>query len=398
MIRLLILLIALAMPAAAQDFSARARVDMAQSQVRDAQNGLAIDLHLSIAVPYRVFTLDNPRRLVVDFREIDWQGVRRESLLNADNATDLRFGALRPGWSRLVVDLAGPMALEQAGMVVDTDSGAAVLTITLDATTDAAFAQSAGAPADAAWALNATPPQATTDDSMITIAIDAGHGGIDPGAEHGGVREADIMLQIAFEVAEAINRTGQLRAVMTRDADYFVPLSQRMTLARSAGADAFISLHADALEGGGATGASVYTLSKTASDAASQRMAERHSRGDLLAGVDLDGQDDRIATVLMDLARLETGPAGVRMADALVAGLGAADVPLNTRPRRSGDLAVLNAADFPSALVEVGFLTSQSDRARLMSANGRARIATGIAAGLLDWANAEAAKAPLVRQ
>jgi N-acetylmuramoyl-L-alanine amidase len=402
MLRLIALLIAFASTLGAQEFSALARVDAAQSQLRDERGGLVLDLHLSLAVPYRVFTLDAPRRVVLDFREVDWQGASREALLNADNATDLRFGPLRPGWSRMVIDLAAPMAVLEAGMQVDTNTGRAHLLLALAPTDPEKFAQAAGAPVDQGWvdllASDSTQIRPEVPDGPMIVAIDAGHGGIDPGAQRAGINEADLMLTLAFEVADAINRTGRMQAFLIREANVFVPLEQRMTRARAVGAVALISLHADSLEGGGARGASVYTLSETALDGASTRMAERHERGDLLAGLDLSGQDDRVASVLMDLARRETGPAGERLADALVRGMDGAGVRMNSQARRSGRFAVLNAPDFPSVLIEVGFLSSDADRAALISPAGRASVAAGIAAGLTVWVDAEAARAPLVRQ
>jgi len=185
---------------------------------------------------------------------------------------------------------------------------------------------------------------------------------------------------------------------MTRDTDTFVPLQRRMTFARQAGASLMISLHADALEEDEARGASVYTLTTAAADAASARMAERHERGDLLGGVDLSDQDDRVATVLMDLARLETLPQSTRFADTLVASLRDAGVRMNSRPRREGRLAVLNAADFASVLVEVGFLSNPRDRERLSSPQGRAPLVAGIVDAVQRWVVDEAARAPLVRQ
>ena len=402
MIRLMIFLAWVASPVFAQDFSALARVDAAKSQVSDLGGGLAVDLYLSQAVPYRVFTLDDPRRLVLDFREVDWRGVSREAMLNADNASDLRFGPLRPGWSRMVVDLAGPVTVSEAGMQVAQSTGLAVLRVVLDPASAADFAARAGAPVDAEWqALAQTDTTANAPeivDGPMIVAIDPGHGGIDPGAEREGVREADVVLALAIEVADAINRTGRMRAILTRDADFFVPLDERMTIARAAGVTAFISLHADALEEGGARGASVYTMSQEGLDEASERMAERHDRGDLLAGVDLQGNDDRIATVLMDLARIETGPAGLRLADALVVGLRGAGVPLNSRSRRRAKLGVLNAPDFASVLVELGFLSSKADRAALSSPISRAPMVAGIVSALTTWADAQAASAPLLRQ
>ena len=393
----------LAVPLAAQDpFTGLARLDVAQSQVRDAGGGLAVTLYLSQPVPFRVFTLDAPRRLVLDFREVDWRGATRAGLLNADNASDLRFGALRPGWSRLVIDLAGPLIIDTAGMAVDDMVGTATVTVNLQPGTAADFAAHSGAPPDPDWDLAPTPAAVAlapvTPDGPLTVVIDPGHGGIDPGADREGMVEKDVMLHLGLELAEALNRTEGMQAVLTRSTDIFVPLADRMSIARAAGADLFISLHADALDEDEATGASVYTLTEDAVDQASERMAERHDRGDLLAGVDLSGADDTVATVLMDLARLETSPQASRFADALVLGLEDAGAGLNRHPRREAPLAVLNAADFPSVLAEVGFLSSQRDRTALSSTTGRAPIVAGIVTAIGRWAVDEAARAPLIRQ
>jgi N-acetylmuramoyl-L-alanine amidase len=391
-----------ASPVLGQDFSGLARVDMAQSGVRDAGSGLEIDLRLTQPVPFRVFTLDEPRRLVVDFREVDWTGVSVAALLNADRASDLRFGPLRPGWSRLVVDLAGPYALDTAAMNVDDASGAAQVQIILEEVDPETFSAKSGTPPSAEWddltAPVANLPAPPPDDGVVVVVVDPGHGGIDPGAERDGAREAHLMLALGIELAEALNRRDGVRAVLTRTDDSFVPLEARMSIARAAGADLFISLHADALEEDEAKGASVYTLNADGEDRASERMAERHERGDLLAGLDLSGQDDRVATVLMDLARLESGPQGIRFANTLVGAFREAGVPLNSRPMRDGRLAVLNAADFASVLVEVGFLSSDRDREMLRTPEGRAPVVAGFVQAVEWWAADEAALSPLLRQ
>lgn len=397
----LLLLLGCGSTALAQDFAALARIDPAKSQIRDIGAGLGVTLGLSQPVPWRVFTLDDPRRLVVDFRELDWRGMTREALLNADRAIDLRFGGLRPGWSRLVVDLAAPMVVAEAGMAVDPRTGTARVTIRLEPTSDAAFAAASGAPEDPEWDIRqaqADLPPPPVADGRLVVAIDPGHGGIDPGAEREGVVEAAAMLALAVELAEAIDQSDGMVAVLTRDADIFVPLAERMTIARAAGADLFLSLHADALEVDEAQGASVYTLSSEAVDSATERMAQRHDRGDLLAGLDLTGQDDTVATVLMELARLETGPASERLATALVAELGEIGDALNSRPWREAKLAVLSAADFPSVLVEVGFLSNQMDRERLATAEGRSPVVAGLLRGIQAWAAGEEARRPLIRQ
>lgn len=390
--------------AGAQDFSGLARLDVTQSVVRDEGRGIAVDLYLSQSVPWRVFTLDEPRRLVMDFREIDWRGASKDQLLQSERVEDLRFGALRPGWSRLVVDLGRPVVISTAEMQVNTVDGTAAVHVVMDLATEEAFAATVGAPPDPGWdmlqSVDVTEaPAEPVDDGLLVVAVDPGHGGIDPGAERGGLKEADVMLQLASELTEALNRVGGMRAIMTRKVDQFVPLEERMTIARLAGADVFVSLHADALEGDDLTsGATVYTLSPEAANDASNRMAERHDRGDLLAGLDLSGQDDTVATVLMDLARLETGPASISLANTLIVALDDAGASVADTPRREAALAVLNSADFPSVLVEVGFLSNVKDREALRRPEGRARIAAGIVLGLQRWAAEQAAINDLKRR
>lgn len=359
---------------------AQVTVDPDRTAVQDGWWTLEVDLGLSAITPYRAFTLDHPRRLVVDFENVTFDMIDPAAILSGDRALAVRFGALRPGWSRMVVDLAEPLVIAQAGLTT-TQEGAA-LKIILERATPDIFAARAGAPPDPGW------DAATTFDSVVAdqiarsgdfvVVLDPGHGGIDPGANQGGIKESDLMLILAEEAAVKINAIDGLQAVLTRTGDNFLPLSARLTIARQVGADLFISLHADALEEDEAQGASVYTLSADGGAAASQRIVERHERGDLLAGVDLGASEDRVATALMDLARAQTGPAGRRFADALVASMGREGVRLNSRPRREGQFAVLTAADFPSVLVEVGFLSNPQDRAELATAEGRARVGRAI--------------------
>ncbi len=392
-----------AAPVAAQDLTGLARVDAAQSRIEDSRDGLALTLYLSQAVPYRVFTLDDPRLLILDFREIDWSGVTPEALDIAEGVIGVRFGTIRPGWSRLVVVLDQPFAIRTAEMRVDPDVGTAIVDVALSRVSAEEFAAVSGPPPRQSWEdigdLRdvSTQPFAENDGALV-IALDPGHGGIDPGANRGGLIEAEIMLTFARELSEAINRQEGMRAVLTRQGDEFVPLDARMTIARAAGADALISLHADALEVDEASGVSVYTLSDEASDTASQRMAERHEAGDMLAGVDLSGQDDTVATIMMDLARLETAPAARRLSGVLVTAMRDSGVRLNSNPNREAQLAVLSAPDFPSVLMELGFLSNAGDRARLIDPATRAQTIAAIVQGLNRWQQSEAMRAPLVRQ
>ncbi len=355
---------------------AQVSFDPERSAVRDGWWKLEVTLGLSEIVPYRVFTLDAPRRLVLDFEVADIAGLDPDAMLSGDRATAVRFGPLRPGWSRMVIDLAEPLIIAEAGMAAHPDGAA--LSLVLEQASEVEFAAASGAPPDPGWEVvtgfdSQEAAQIARSEDFVVV-IDPGHGGIDPGANQGGIKEADLMLLLAAELAVSLNEVPKVRAVLTRSGDVFVPLSARLTIARQVGADLMISLHADALETDAARGASVYTLAPDGGNAASQRIVERHERGDLLAGVDLDAAEDRVATALMDLARAQTGPAARRFADALATAMATQGVPMNSRPRREGQFAVLTAADFPSVLVEVGFLSNADDRAFLANPEGRQKI------------------------
>lgn len=387
--------------AVAQELGVIARVDPARSTVTDRWFGKTeVTLGLSQGVPFRVFLLDDPARLVVDFKEADWSTLRPEMILpEAGRVAAVRFGPFRPGWSRLVADLAEPMVPVEIGMPVDVASGRATLEITLKTVNAEVFAAQAGAPVDPAWPQALTLPRApqTTEPDRFIVTLDAGHGGIDPGAERGEVREKDLMLAFARSLREVLLRSG-VDVVMTRDEDIFVPLETRVAIAHQAQADIFISLHADNLRQGGAKGATVYVLSKEASDAATAHLAARHNRSDIIAGADLTGSDDQVAGILLDLARQETEPRSLSLANTLIDGMQHAGGPMNRRPLRKAGFSVLKSADIPSVLVEVGFLSSDRDLKNLRDPVWRSTMVAGIAKAILAWRDSDAARAPLVRQ
>jgi N-acetylmuramoyl-L-alanine amidase len=389
--------------ARAEGFTALARLDPARSGVVAEGGGVALRLGLSQGVPWRVFTLDGPPRLVLDFRELDWGGAGAGALVSTDRVRGLRMGQIRPGWSRMVVDLAGPHPLEEAALSVDPGSGAADLRVRLGRGDAARFAAASGVPDSPGWdiaptsdAAPAPPPRA--GGGPLRVMIDPGHGGIDPGAEEGGVTEKALMLVLARELREALLRRGGYEVILTRDKDVFVSLEARVARAQAAGADVFVSLHADALADARARGASVYTLSDTASDAASAALAERHDRADLLSGVDLSDSDDVVAGVLMDLARQETQPRADALAATLLEVLRAGDIPVLGRPLRHAGFSVLKAADIPSVLVETGFLSDARDRRNLSDPDWRAGLVAALVAGLERWHAQDRARAGLVRQ
>ncbi len=392
-----------AVPAGAQDAVALARFDAARSTVEDVRGGAHLSLALSQGVPYRVFTLTEPNRLIVDFREVDWQGADAAVLDQSDRVRELRMGAYRAGWSRLVAVLGGPLAVQTAGLSIAQTDGTARLDIVLSSVDQAEFEATAGAPRDPRWDLPepAQVPQiAPRDDPNrpLVVVIDPGHGGIDPGAENGSTKEADLMLSMARQLREALIRAGGYQVVLTREADVFVSLEARIAIAHQVQADLFVSLHADALAKGFASGSTVYTLSDDASDAASSLLAERHNRDDLLSGVDLAGADDEVAGILMDIARLDNTPRSRALAAHLVKGIEKSTGRLHKRPLRQAGFSVLKAADIPSVLVEVGFLSSREELNNLRDPVWRATMAEGLLNGIATWALEDAALSRLRRK
>lgn len=377
----------LTQPLAAQELSGLARLNADSSFIGANGADLAISLALSQPVPWRLRLMDKPARLIMDFREVDWQNLSAMPI-DGDAIIGLRAGVFRPAWSRLVIELNGPMAVQRSEMV--TQSGAATVNVTLAPTDAADFAQIAAAPEPPEWQLPKTitlPAPKKLGAGPLIVVLDPGHGGLDPGAQRDGYNEADLVLTFARELKETLLRAGGFSVVMTRDSDEFVPLETRISIARGAGADVFLSLHADSVSEGEAVGATVYSLSDTASDKASQTLAERHDRDDLLAGVDLTAQDDLVAQVLMDMARTETTPRTASLSKNLAKAIAAIGIKMHRHPEQNAGFSVLKSPDIPSVLVELGFLSSAQDLTNLTDPAWRAQMAGALRDGLLAWAD-----------
>lgn len=372
-------------PVFGQELTALARLDPASTTFSETGADINVELGLSQSVPWRVRLQADPPRLIVDFREVNFDGLATLPIATA-KIKAMRAGLFRPGWSRLVLELDGPYQVSSAAM--QTDTAFARVQIRLTPTDAASFARDASRPEPADWALPepvVIAPKADRRTGTIIVVLDPGHGGIDPGAQREGQSEANLMLGFARSLKDLLQRTGAFDVVMTREEDVFVPLETRISIARAAGADVFISLHADALLEGEAVGAVVYTLSDEASDKAAAALAERHDRDDLLAGLDLTGQDDLVATVLMDMARAQTLPRTTRLANALEEAIKTSGLKMHRLAQQSAGFSVLKSPDFPSVLIELGFLSSSRDLARLTDKTWRAKMAEAIRDALLIW-------------
>lgn len=222
--------------------------------------------------------------------------------------------------------------------------------------------------------------EGSSDASRPLVVIDPGHGGHDPGATNvqTGEREKDVTLAIARAIRDQLVKSGRVRVALTRDDDRFLVLQERYGIARQLNADLFISIHADSADNAEAEGATVYTLSETASDREAARLAARENRADILNGVNLGGQSGDVSSILIDLTQRESMNVSANFAR-LLHREAASYMSFRTIYHRFASLMVLKAPDTPSVLFETGYLSNEKDAAFLSSREGRAAIARGVA-------------------
>lgn len=347
---------------------------------KPAVNGLRFGIHsdstrvvldLSGNLAYTVFTLPEPYRVVIDLPEVEWRLPPTASTIGRGLVNRFRFGLFRPGTSRLVLDVKAPIAVRKAFILRPTADFGHRLVLDLVAVSPAEYRRH-GQPSTPSGARQAVVPVAPPEQGIKkggkpVIAIDAGHGGVDPGTTgFSGVREKSITLAAATELKRQIEATGRYRVVMTRTRDVFVRLTERVGVARRAHADLFISLHADAIANHTVRGATVYTLSEKSSDAEAAELAAKENKSDLIAGIDLSaeayGKD--VTKILIDLMQRETMNFSARFATALIPEI-AKEARLLRKTHRFAGFRVLKAPDVPSVLVEMGYLSNRKDERTL---------------------------------
>ncbi len=218
------------------------------------------------------------------------------------------------------------------------------------------------------------PVEGPADASRPLVVIDAGHGGHDPGAGAGAVKEKALTLALAQALREELLAGGGIRVALTRSDDRFLLLPERSGIARRLGADLFLSIHADSTEGGEASGASVYTLSERGSSDTAQAMAERENRADSINGIALKGQSDAVSAILVDLSQRESQASAEQFAR-LVLRTARGRLPMRSDPLQSAAFIVLKAPDVPSVLFETGYISNVEDAARLGKPEGRRAFA-----------------------
>jgi N-acetylmuramoyl-L-alanine amidase len=352
----------------------------ASAELREARlsaTGTSAQLTLDVAgsTTQKLFTLDKPRRVVIDLAHT---GVARGFRVPEGSGvvSEIRTGHQLGGTLRIVVQLSAPAAARSTWMP-ETSSGRHQLIISFG---------------DAAPEADTTPrvvraPHAPIDsDRDVVVAVDAGHGGQDPGATGPrGTHEKDVVLPIARLLAERINGEPGMRAVLTRNRDEFLVLRDRIKRARVAKADMFISVHADSIANHDVTGASVYILSERgASNESARWLAERENAADLMGGVSLDDKDNTLASVLLDLSQSANISASMTAAQRVLAALDNVGQVRKPQVQQAG-FVVLKSPDIPSMLVETAYISNPSEELRLKSPRQQANLADAIFVGVRNY-------------
>ncbi|WP_024509792.1 N-acetylmuramoyl-L-alanine amidase [Bradyrhizobium sp. ARR65] len=350
-------------------------------------------LDLDKPVQFRAFALADPYRVVVDIPQVNFRlpagtGASGRGLVKA-----FRYGLVLPGGSRIVIDLTGPARIANSSMLDAANGQPSRLVLELQEVDRETFMQSMstearpeskpaladGSPAAAApKSVPATKPAAP--DARPVVVIDPGHGGVDNGTQSGGEAEKNLVLAFGLALRDRLEQNGKYRVVMTRTDDTFIPLNDRVKIARSQSAALFVSIHADALpkHEGDAQGATIYTVSDKASDAEAERLAEAENRADAIGGVNLTDEPTEVADILIDLAQRETRTFSNRFARLLMGEMKNA-TRMHKHPLKSAGFRVLKAPDVPSVLVELGYVSNKGDLDHLVSESWRNRTAGSMA-------------------
>jgi N-acetylmuramoyl-L-alanine amidase len=351
-------------------------------------------LDLDTPIQFRAFALADPYRVIVDIPQISFKLAAGTGAAGRGLVKAFRYGLVMPGGSRIVFDLTGPAKIANSYVLEAANGQPPRLVLELEEVDRTAFVQSlapenrpelrpAIAEANAAVVpatASAAAKPAQPPDARPLIVIDPGHGGIDNGTQAGGEMEKNLVLGFGLALRDRIEKSGKYRVVMTRDDDTFIPLNDRVKVARNQSAALFVSIHADALprREGDAQGATIYTLSDKASDAEAERLAEAENKSDAIGGVNLTDEPTEVADILIDLAQRETRTFSSRFARLLMGEM-KSTARMHKHPLKSAGFRVLKAPDVPSVLVELGYVSNKGDLEHLVSENWRTKTVGSMA-------------------
>jgi N-acetylmuramoyl-L-alanine amidase len=345
------------------------------------QTRFVVDLSRRVGI--NAFILADPYRVVIDLPQVVFRLPTKAGDEGRGLVKAFRYGLVMLGGSRIVLDLAGPARIEKAFSLEAAAGQPARLVLELAATDRESFMRALAldnrvARVDSGRKIEKV--ERAAGDTRPVIVIDPGHGGIDEGTHAANnVTEKAIVLEFGKRLRDRLQKTGKYRVLMTRSDDQYVPLADRVRFARTNKAALFISVHADALPRteGDARGASIYTLSDTASDAEAARLAEKENRADVIAGVDLTSEPSDVADILIDLAQRETRAFSTQFARTLSGELKNV-ARMHKNPLKSAGFRVLKAPDVPSVLIELGYVSNRSDLKQITSNTWQSRTSDAI--------------------
>lgn len=330
------------------------------------------------------FLLRDPHRLVIDFARTEFSFDSRK-LAAQGLVAHVRYGGIEGDRSRLILSTTGPFLVDRIEVLENGDGKGSRLIADLSATDNEKFeaqlrrhlgAPRIASPAAGGISVDKARPGGS---HRFTIVLDAGHGGIDGGTQGAeGTPEKTITLAFALELRKKLQETGDFDVVLTRDSDEYISLDRRVEIARRHKADLFISLHADAIRLKTLRGATVYTVSDKASDAAAASTAARENLSDALAGIEVQKEKDEVADILVDLTRRETHSFSMRFARYVLSSLSNSINMIDTNPHRYAGFRVLRAVDVPSVLIELGYLSNRQDERNMRDPEWRAKAAESI--------------------
>ena len=334
---------------------------------------------------FRIFTLASPYRVVIDLPEVAWRLLPGAGGTGRGLIEGFRFGLFAPGKSRVVLDMRAPVGIKKSFMLDPADGHGYRVVLDLTKVSRKTYMEQVkvvNRSRDVA-ALPMRAPRGARPErrraGKRVIVIDPGHGGVDPGTTgYRGTREKNITLAVARAVKARLEAKGRYHVVLTRERDIFLRLRSRVETARSAAADLFVSLHADALKNRKVRGAAVYTLSEVSSDKEAAELAAKENKADVIAGVDLTHENPVVANILIDLAQRETMNYSARFATLLVTQLRRTGKTLRNAHRFAG-FAVLKAPDIPSVLIEMGYLSNPAEERLLRQPAYQRKLADAIA-------------------
>lgn len=355
------------------------------TDARLEQTGDTVRLTMALSRPVEVGTSlrAGPDRVIVDLPSVNFQVQPAAARRSAGFVSAFRFGLFTTDRARIIIDLAQPAVVVRAE-ARPVRGGFGELLIELRRATRAEFQAAVNSsPARDAETASAIPaPVKPPGETRRTIVVDPGHGGIDPGAVVASIAEKSVVLAFGTTLREQLEAGGRYRVVMTRDDDRFVPLAERVRIARAEGADLFVSIHADSLtQAQEVRGATIYTGSERATDAESAKLAAKENQADSVAGLESVEEVQDVAGILMDLAKRETRTFSAVFARNLVEKLGGS-VKMHKVPLRSAGFRVLSAPDVPSVLIELGYMSSPRDAELLASAEWRSRAVAAVASAI----------------